>query len=251
MLYAASRAPWESQVVCDLYPYLFIIGCYTAARFLQRTPGILFGTIILVGLWQSSLGLLQQIGWVASNHPLYTITGSFGNPGQLGGFLAVSIVCTVCIGLRGPKRNWWGLLPMLLAQSYILLLSDSRAGWLAATGGCVFLIWCDTTVLRRVSASRLLKVMIYICIGAFLAGLYFSPPSANGRLLIWRVTTKMIADKPILGHGMGGFGREYMHYQADYFKSNPESSSIQYADNIKYPYNEYSNDRIIESAQKV
>jgi tetratricopeptide (TPR) repeat protein len=49
----------------------------------------------------------------------------------------------------------------------------------------------------------------------------------------------MIADKPFLGHGAGGFQREYMLYQADYFRAHPASSYAMRADIVKHPFNEY------------
>ena len=49
----------------------------------------------------------------------------------------------------------------------------------------------------------------------------------------------MIADKPLLGHGAGGFQREYMLYQADYFRTHPASSYAMRADIVKHPFNEF------------
>lgn len=42
----------------------------------------------------------------------------------------------------------------------------------------------------------------------------------------------MIADKPVWGHGVGGFNINYMYYQANYFARHPESRYLQYSDNI-------------------
>ena len=49
----------------------------------------------------------------------------------------------------------------------------------------------------------------------------------------------MIAEKPLLGHGTGGFQREYMLYQADYFRNHPASSYAMLADIVKHPFNEF------------
>ncbi|GHT64573.1 hypothetical protein FACS189451_12240 [Bacteroidia bacterium] len=48
----------------------------------------------------------------------------------------------------------------------------------------------------------------------------------------------MIADKPLFGHGVGVFNREYMLYQANYFEQHSQSSFVMVADNVAYPYNE-------------
>ena len=34
---------------------------------------------------------------------------------------------------------------------------------------------------------------------------YYKKDSADGRLLIWRVSIDMIADAPLVGHGIGTF----------------------------------------------
>jgi len=184
------------------------------------------------------LAIGQYFHWFDSNHRLFDITGSFGNPGQLGGFLAVSLISTACLWMRFKKNRYTVLflLPISI-QGYALLLSDSRAGWLAAISGMVSL-W----ILNKGKFNLKAKGWFIICFLSVIVigGLYkYKPQSANGRLLVWQVTMDMIADNPILGHGIGGFNGNYMHYQANYFSEHPESAYVQYSDNIAYPYNEF------------
>lgn len=71
-------------------------------------------------------------------------------------------------------------------------------------------------------------------------GLYkIKPQSVTGRLLIWKVSTEMIKDKPLIGFGYNGFKAHYMDYQAEYFKKNPKSKYRQLADNVSHPFNEF------------
>ena len=49
----------------------------------------------------------------------------------------------------------------------------------------------------------------------------------------------MIADAPFFGYGVNGFSKEYMIYQANYFKETPASYFIPVADNVVYPFNEF------------
>jgi O-antigen polymerase len=79
-----------------------------------------------------------------------------------------------------------------------------------------------------------------VLIITILVGLYFlKKDSADGRLLIWQCSARMIANKPLLGHGVGGFQREFMLYQADFFRTHPASSYSMRADIVKHPFNEY------------
>jgi len=47
-------------------------------------------------------------------------------------------------------------------------------------------------------------------------------PSINTRLLIWKTTLEMIKDKPVLGFGIGTFKMNYLIYQAEFLKYNPD-----------------------------
>ena len=63
--------------------------------------------------------------------------------------------------------------------------------------------------------------------------------SADGRLLIARVSMGMVKDAPVFGHGISGFRAEYLNYQADYFQSHPDSPYRIYADDVETPFNEF------------
>ncbi len=63
--------------------------------------------------------------------------------------------------------------------------------------------------------------------------------SANGRLLIRKVSYNMFKENPLLGNGVNSFQAHYMDYQAKYFKDNPTSKYSQLADNTKHPFNEF------------
>ena len=73
-----------------------------------------------------------------------------------------------------------------------------------------------------------------------LAGLLFiKKESADGRLLIWKCSTHLIKEKPLLGHGGSGFNANYMNRQASYFTNNPNSKYAMLADNVREPFNEF------------
>lgn len=96
-------------------------------------------------------------------------------------------------------------------------------------------IWKKNMLLKVISLTVLLAILTG---GAF--GLYqMKKGSANGRLLIWKVSSIMIKDKPIFGFGTNGFEKNYMEYQAKYFTDNPTSEGIYVADNSKYAFNEF------------
>lgn len=92
--------------------------------------------------------------------------------------------------------------------------------------------------------SKLKKVVlvttVILIIGVSLLGVYhFKKGSSDGRLFIWKVSTKMINDNPLFGVGFDRFKAHYMDYQANYFAINGETQEALVADNTYYAFNEF------------
>jgi O-antigen ligase len=138
------------------------------------------------------------------------------------------------------------LLIAIMAMCLVLPASRSRAAWLAVmvSIGYLFAVKYDLLSIIRstfntIKKRILLLSSVIIILSITGAGMYyFKKGSADGRLLIWKVSSEMIKEKPILGHGAGKFEANYMNYQAAYFKPNPEVPEAIYADNVMYAYNE-------------
>lgn len=155
----------------------------------------------------------------------------------------------------------------LLASIAILLVlpaSKSRAAWLAAVTAGGYLLFkryrndlhkffISNKVLASTrkwvlplkkhpnfTLSKIIAVALIVLItGTMALGLYnMKKGSADGRLLIWKITLNMIKEKPIIGFGFGQFKAHYMDYQAAYFKQNPESEEAMVAGDTNYTFNE-------------
>jgi tetratricopeptide (TPR) repeat protein len=62
----------------------------------------------------------------------------------------------------------------------------------------------------------------------------------QGRLLVWKVSSRMVADQPLTGVGYDRFGAEFGNYQAEYFaKENAAQWEKQVAGYEQYAFNEY------------
>lgn len=183
---------------------------------------------------QAAYGILQY-AYVASAGNGFRVTGSFDNPAGFAAclcagfpFLLYFILC---------EKSW--KLYLAIAAGIIVIaaviFSASRAGIisLTAVGLAVFLYKVKVGVNWKWIAALTLLL-------ALLSGLYFlKKDSADGRLLIWRCSWEMVKDKPLLGHGHGGFKAGYMNYQAKYFEEHPDSEYAMLADNVNRPFNEY------------
>ena len=139
------------------------------------------------------------------------------------------------------------LLISTVSMCLVLPASRSRAAWLATLVSIGYLLSVKYNLLSYIrSAFNTVKKKFLLITSAVIifaitgAGLYyFKKDSADGRLLIWKVSVGMIKDKPIFGHGNDKFAVDYMNYQAAYFKPNPDVPEAMQADNVTYAYNEF------------
>ena len=206
----------------------------------ERENNNLLIVLAFSGLIQSIIALTQICGLTSSNHPYFEATGSFNNPGQLGGYLSISFIISIGLLKKSKRRLFIYLFSFIsITIGLALILADSRASMIASLFGLFFLF--HTNISQYIKKNKLLTITgLILVVTLFVILLYsYRPESANGRLLIWIVSLGMIADKPLLGHGVGSFNKEYMLYQAEYFKNNMDSPFISVADNVAFAYNEF------------
>lgn len=215
-----------------------IICAFTLARAIKNKAWIL-GALTSAGIAQATYVILQLWGIAKSNHELFEITGFLGNPGQLGGFQAISFVSTLVLYNQHRSRKW----KIMISASatfifFSLILSDSRAGLLATIVGILTLTYKSWTPKFKIDKWRYLIALCLICLFALLLYLY-RPESFNSRIFIWRVCLDMVIEKPLFGFGSGGFNMNYMSYQGEYISSHTTTDYSAIADNVAYPYNEF------------
>ncbi|MDR3226771.1 MAG: O-antigen ligase family protein [Prevotellaceae bacterium] len=225
-----------------VYKWFAVFCAYLLCRVILH-KNILMYALVLSGLVQSAIAILQKFYVLGNNNIFFDVTGSFSNPGRLGGFLAVAFVAAFCL-LRNAVKNKSLKQILLLSVSlvflfYALVLADSRAAFVAVF--CGVAVYFFPFVRKIFIKHKIVFTSIFLAIIIFGGLLLFNyrQGSANSRLLIWRVSADMISDKPVFGHGITSFDEKYMHCQAAYFNENPNSKFIAVADNVAYVYNEF------------
>jgi O-antigen ligase len=254
--------------------YLFFRSSSANRNFILGVAVIYLTTALL----QSILGLMQLYGFTASFHGLFRITGTFHNPGPFSGFV-VSALPLALLGYtekhRGKKEEhrkiflkrilkkvnprkifsvFFRGLSFLTIIAILLIVpaAQPRAAWLAGLAGCFYVIWrCKERFpvvnslserFRRLRAGfrALLIGGISVLILGAATGLYIiKKGSANGRLLIWQVTSQLIKERPLTGHGSGAFNALYMKEQAKWFESKKGSEEqALVAGSPESPFNE-------------
>ncbi len=172
---------------------------------------------------------------------IHGICGHFDNPAGLAATIVVLFPFTLFL-IYDKYTKIYGYVAIVIFVLGIVL-SKSRAGLLSVC--CMVLIYCAYSMKERfLKLPRIKRLFFYgfapVSIVTFLFLLYsLNRDSANGRLLIWHVSTDMFVDKPFWGHGANCFDAEYMENQANYFMSHTDSKYSYLADNVKQPFNIY------------
>ena len=206
--------------------------------------------LVVLGGSEAILGLRQLYGFATSGHSMYALTGSFFNPEPYSGYLAMILpVCLyqwlVC-GRRGGRVVSGGVMLLILC---VLPAGMSRSAWLAAGVSClcVYAWHMDWTDKFRLLWQQQRQRVVMVVVGGFcvllLAGyllFVLKPDSARGRLFMWKITCRAIAEKPLTGYGIHNFAAAYGNAQETYFAAGDyEPWEERVAGSPEYAFNEY------------
>jgi predicted negative regulator of RcsB-dependent stress response len=170
---------------------------------------------------------------ILPSHSQFKLTGSFFNLGAYAAFISFS-ACISLVLIFHFKGKYSLLVPQLniILAIIILPISYNRAAWITLIVVAVFLY-------ARFIKKYLLYSMLIVTGILILSGVYYlKKDSANGRILIWKVTTEMIGQHPVIGIGYDQFAARYMNYQAGYMATKGSQNEKQLADNIYYAFND-------------
>lgn len=198
-------------------------------------------------------------GWIVAALPaalaILLATGSGGNePMERRALMAGRFKIDVVTSPLWYAR--WFLLTLTFVTLFTVLLvlppAGSRAAWIASIAGFFYVVWYypgrlklrDDFRMWLNRLGRLQKMLLALLLAPVILagglGLYnLKRGSADGRVLIWKVTTGLIAERPLTGYGSEAFQRHYMSSQADWFeqgRGTPEQLVV--AGSPQYPFNE-------------
>jgi len=216
-----------------------------------RTQGFsyksLFIIIGLLGVIESVWCLLQYISLIDSANTYFSVSGSWVNPNVTAMFLAMCLPVLLALWLIHT-----GIFRKVITISFIfilgaLMLLSCRTAYIGA-GTAIMLIlnyrfgiidWLKIKKNRPQSLFFIIfSLLILISVGI---KLYESKKeSADGRLLIWKISTDMLLQKPVTGYGYGMFEREYNLEQAKYISEGKVSyAELKNARHVNMAYNEF------------
>ena len=202
----------------------------------------------LLAIYECGVGLLQISGLYSSTHAKFILTGSFDNPGPYGGLIAILLTVLGVFVMQNKSGGKWSIKALVILSSVscalciiVLPATMSRAAWFALgvtalVVGLKELSLADWIRKHKAVATIAVITMLIVMTGVF----FMKKDSAIGRLHIWHMELKAIAEKPLTGHGKGSVLGVYGDTQAEYFaeKERPEIIT-KVAGCPEYAFNEY------------
>ena len=226
---------WLSVVMTVVLP-LWLAGYIVNP---QRTVRIVSESVQWVlmgfGAMEALHGLGQIAGIYPSNHSLFVLTGTFYNPGPYSGYLAAVLPIALhrMLVSNGKKDRlsvvqYYFSMCVLLLIGCVLPAGMSRAAWLASLISCGYVVLrvYHVKVKSFVSKHRY-AVSGVLIVGALLASsaYFMKRDSADGRLLIWKITSQAIASSPWGEENGRTFSAIYGDAQERYFTNCEYSES--------------------------
>ncbi|MDD6003883.1 MAG: O-antigen ligase family protein [Bacteroidales bacterium] len=265
--FGAERMPDEIPQVSQwrnfFFRGMFALPALAMLLFLRRKRAIevLLWSICVAATVEAVLGLMQLYGYRFSNHGIFRLTGSFYNPGPLGGYIAVAFPLVLSMVLKRLKYKvlHYTFVAVLVLYLIVLPSTMSRTAWLSALVASLYVV-CFTTDYVKKMFSKLqtlfskhqnrkvivISSTVLVLIACVIGVWKIKSESAFGRFFLWKISSLAVMDSPITGHD--NFSVAYGEAQQRYFQSKfPDNSYINVGseENLAtvpdYAFNEYLN----------
>jgi len=176
------------------------------------------GSLVVSGVFVSALSLSQLFFGMTRIPSVRIPSAAFGNPNVLAEFLCCTIAFSAFAGWYKRRRLPLAVMCWLSCAAGLLVLyfTRCRSAWLASI--CLVL-WSVSLLLKRYGGWKLFvpTAALLLCVGVYGGYTLATRPvfkqiiggSANYRLVVWKNTSELIKQRPVLGHGAGSFKHVY------------------------------------------
>ncbi|WP_157366747.1 alpha/beta hydrolase-fold protein [Aquimarina agarilytica] len=228
--------------------YIQIKGFLCNLNYTKNISRVIY-VIIGACFFEAILAILQYFDLFASSNKFLKLTGTLSSPNFLGVLFSLGSGCIIwLLYIKKERRKKKRILLFFLLGVFLvlILLSNSRTSWLVILTSFL-LFFFESEKLKEFKKNNtkakqnFLIFIIFILTIPFLFLLYnYKKDSADGRLLIAKITTSEIYKKPFLGHGLLSFERDYNLVKTSYFNSSPKPwKDIKIGNYVFNPYNDY------------
>lgn len=203
--------------------------------------GVENGLLLMVVL-QISCMVLQLVGIRETGNPFFKCTGFGPNPNSAC-VLFAALMPVMMKRMSSSNCQYAWLLVLLVSILFVLSLG-CRTAFIGIIVMAFVRMLCGVKIQDWLRINSLRKyictIVICLCAAMVLIFLYrYKKDSADGRLLVWKVSAAMIVKKPC-GWGVGMFERCYNLCQGEYFeKYYGTESERNLAGYVRMAYNDY------------
>ena len=197
----------------------------------------------ILGVIEAVVCILQFSGIVSSHDTYFKVKGTFDNPNTTAMYMVGCVPFALSTLLKRQSRIV--LIVSLLMMLTALIIINCRTAYLGLLVVVVVYLFFNLDFKNYINSRGITKAVILIIMAAIILTatsfyLYKSKKaSADGRVFIWKVSTEMIAQKPVLGYGYGFFQKEYNLFQAEYFSTHQTTDEEKlHASYVFMPYND-------------
>lgn len=185
--------------------------------------------------------IAQWSGLINSGNKYFPLTGSYENP-TVTALYFVGCVPVIAARIKNTPKNIYYTLLLTACITAIAILHCRTAYMGLGIEILIGTISCLRTRNRSLRSSYrfLVAFFVLLTVIAAIIKLYnMKRDSADGRLLIWKLSAGMVVEKPA-GHGYGMFEKYYNLRQAEYFaQGNGTETEKRNAGFVPVPYNDY------------
>ena len=216
--------------------------------FRQVARNVLWIIVFFAGI-EIIIGFGQLYGVWGNSNSLFQLGGSFGNPGPFAGYLSVCAPMTLStLFLLKRRKKYENLMYLFLAcfifELCLVAISCSRGAYVACFIGTLMVLESYYSIFKRFAWKKHFKlitaslIVLGICVSIF--GYYMKSDSADGRVLIWKITMGTPHKSLLVGDGISSFGANYCKWQREYFATNHGTElERKIADYVTCAYNEF------------
>jgi len=260
---AVSRAPYEGEKALR-YMIVAAIGGFLAGNLAgkkRRIQAILWGLIVIAAI-EAAWGIAQRL----NSDPILRLRGdtfgTFGNSNYLGAFIGLMIPVVCAMGLaeyyRDRDKTYKGLilgilflLLLVLSVGLVMTLcqgADLSTGVALLGIGVIWLLKSRgrARIIAMTVAGALISLLAAAILVASLLGrmpvkklAYLGERAVSGRVLMWKVSMKMVQSHPIMGIGIGNFQINYLDYMRIFLKDKDMVKMRNIIQNEEKPHNAY------------
>lgn len=239
--YACVYPHEQYKTVYLLVSLLFIpiVSVLLNSRFINRAQ--CENIIILTVLIHIIFVFMQWLGLIGSGNRYFNLTGSNENPTVTAIYIVGCIPVIVEKLYRGNNKKMYSFI--LLVCIVVIIALQCRTAYIGLSielfVAIVMIINKRHYHIPQLYRYPFMLVMMLTVISIGMRCYDMKRGSADGRILIWNISAKMIIEKP-QGYGYGLFEKYYNLRQAEYFANgNGTEKEKLLADYVFMPYNDF------------